>query len=105
MADREATCDWNCRRPFPHVGPCSPSPPCCGDPAPDRSTRLCDLAQGHDGDHWTYAGRMLKWPRKATDKPPTLDAVDPVGGSGAEGLHAHENLSAVDAPPPQAEEP
>jgi len=42
---------------------------CCGDPAPDRSTRSCDLSQGHDGDHWTYAGRTLKWPQIVRTEP------------------------------------
>jgi hypothetical protein len=51
LPDRDATCDWNCTLPYPHVGPCaSNAPQACGDPAPDRSTRSCDLPKGHDGD-------------------------------------------------------
>jgi hypothetical protein len=29
--------------------------PVCGTPAPDHSGRVCDLAAGHAGAHWTGA--------------------------------------------------
>lgn len=34
---------------------------CCNAPAPDRSWRVCDKPEGHDGDHWTYGGNELTW--------------------------------------------
>lgn len=37
---------------------------CCGKRAPDGSGRTCDKPEGHNGDHWTYGGHTLTWPRQ-----------------------------------------
>jgi hypothetical protein len=36
---------------------------CCGQMAPDRLGRTCDLPEGHAGDHWTDGGNTKWWSR------------------------------------------
>ena len=34
--DRDATCDWNCTKPYPHEGPCGAAPPAASPGVPPQ---------------------------------------------------------------------